>query len=216
LDVIPGRALRIESGGPALEAYLHLPAGEPPFPGVVVCHPHPAMGGDMDNNVVGAVVRAAIGAGVAALRFNFRGAGESEGQYTGGEEEPADVRAALAAMHAQPEIYPGRVGLAGYSFGAVMAFRVAAAGDELACLLGVSLPTPLGNLVGMHTSAPVLMTSGDRDQYSDASELTVLKVSLGERAELEVVPGADHFWQGHAARLIEITGGFLQRTLAQP
>jgi hypothetical protein len=216
VDVISGRALRVESDGPTLEAFLHLPEGEPPFPGVVVCHPHPAMGGDMDNNVVGAVVRAAFGAGVAALRFNFRGAGESEGEYSGGEEEPADVRAALAAMRAQPEIDPGRVGLAGYSFGAAMAFRVAAAGDELACLLGVSLPTPLGTLVGMRTSAPVLLTTGDRDQYSDVSELTLLKVSLGEGAALEVVPGADHFWQGYAARLIEITGGFLQRTLARP
>ncbi len=215
MDVIPGRALRIESDGPTLEAFLHMPEGEPPFPGVVICHPHPEMGGDMDNNVVGAVVRAAIGVGVAALRFNFRSVGESEGRYSGGEKEPDDARAALAFMRAQPEIDPGHVGLAGYSFGAVMAFRVAAAGDGLASLLGVSLPTPLGNLATMQVSEPVLMTSGDNDEYSHVDVLAEFKASLAERAELEVVPGADHFWQGYAARLIEITGGFLQRTLRE-
>ena len=214
--MISSRALLIKSEGPTLEAYLHLPAGDAPFPGIVVCHPHPAMGGDMDNNVVGAVVRAALDAGVAALRFNFRGAGESEGQYSEGEEEPADVRAALATLRKQPEIDPGQVGLAGYSFGAAMAFRTAAAGEGVACLLGVSLPTPLGGLVGMRISAPVLMTTGDRDSYSDVSELTVLKVALGDSAALEVVPGADHFWQGYAKPLIEITAGFLGQALAKP
>ena len=65
MDVIEGRAVRIESAGPALEALLHLPEGEPPFPGIVVCHPHPQYGGEMHNNVVGALVRASLSSGVA-------------------------------------------------------------------------------------------------------------------------------------------------------
>lgn len=213
MDVIPGRGLRIESDGPALEALLHLPEGATPFPGIVLCHPHPLYGGDMYNNVTGAIVRAATGVGVAALRFNFRGVGESEGRYAGGDGEQDDVRAALGSLRAQPEVDAERVALGGYSFGAVMAFRVAAAGGQLASLLGVSLPTPLGNLAGMHASAPVLMTSGDRDEYSEIGVLAEFKASLGEQAELVAVPGADHFWWGSADRLIEITGGFLQRTL---
>jgi alpha/beta superfamily hydrolase len=213
VDVIPGRALRIESDGPALEALLHLPEGEPPFPGVVLCHPHPLYGGDMYNNVTGTIVRAAMGAGVAALRFNFRGVGESEGSYAGGEGEQNDVRAALGSLRAQPELDPELVALGGYSFGAVMAFRIAAAGDQLAALLGVSLPTPLGNLALMRASEPILLTSGDRDEYSDVGVLADFKASLGEQAELVSVPGADHFWWGSADRLIEIVGGFLQRTL---
>ena len=213
MDVISGCALRIESNGPALEALLHLPEGEPPFPGIVLCHPHPLYGGDMYNNVTGAIVRAATGTGVAALRFNFRGVGESEGRYAGGEGEQDDVRAALGSLRAQPEVDSKRVALGGYSFGAVMAFRVAASGDELASLLGVSLPTPLGNLAGMHASEPILLTSGDRDEYSDVGVLAEFKASLGEQAELVSVPGADHFWWGSADRLIEIVGGFLRRTL---
>ena len=213
MDVIPGRPLRIESEGPALEALLHLPEGTPPFPGIVLCHPHPLYGGDMYNNVTGAIVRAAMGAGVAALRFNFRGVGGSEGRYTGGEGEQDDVRAALGSLRAQPQVDSERVSLGGYSFGAVMAFRVAAAGDRLASLLGVSLPTPLGNLAEMRASEPILMTSGDRDEYSDVGVLAGFKASLGEQAELVAVPGADHFWWGSADRLSEIVGGFLQRTL---
>lgn len=215
MDVIPGRALRIGSDGPELEALLHLPDGAPPFAGIVLCHPHPLYGGDMYNNVTGAIVRAAMGVGVAALQFNFRGVGESEGRYAGGEGEQDDVRAALGSLRAQPEVDPERVALGGYSFGAVMAFRVAAAGDQLTSLLGVSLPTPLGNLTGMRASEPILMTSGDRDEYSDVGVLAEFKASLGDQAELQVVPGADHFWWGSADRLIEITGGFLHRTLRQ-
>jgi alpha/beta superfamily hydrolase len=213
LDVITSRALRIEGDGPALEALLHLPDGAPPFPGIVLCHPHPLYGGDMYNNVTGAIVRAATGVGAAALRFNFRGVGESEGRYAGGEGEQDDVRAALGSLRAQPEVDPERVALGGYSFGAVMAFRVAAAGDQLASLLGVSLPTPLGSLAEMRASEPILLTSGDRDDYSDVGVLAEFKASLGEQAELVAVPGADHFWWGSADRLIEITGGFLRRTL---
>ena len=109
-SVIEGRALTHRERRAALEALLHLPDGEPPFPGVVICHPHPQFGGDMYNNVVGALVRAALGVGVAALRFNFRGVGESEGAYDDGNGEPDDVRAALDFMRSQPEIDPKRVG----------------------------------------------------------------------------------------------------------
>ena len=59
------------SGELSLEGVCHLPEGEGPFPGVVVCHPHPSYGGNMDSFVVIAVCRALCDAGIAGLRFNF-------------------------------------------------------------------------------------------------------------------------------------------------
>lgn len=66
-------------GGPLLEGVLHLPSGSGSFPAAVVCHPHPLMGGRMDNVIVVAVCRALAAWGWAALRFNFRGTGRKRG-----------------------------------------------------------------------------------------------------------------------------------------
>jgi hypothetical protein len=58
-----------------------------PMPGVVVCHPHPLYGGNMDSSVVLAVAFALVEHGFATLRFNFRGVGNSDGRHGKGDEE---------------------------------------------------------------------------------------------------------------------------------
>lgn len=66
--------------------------------GVVITHPHPLYGGDMHNPVVETIRRAYRMKGVATLRFNFRGTGESEGQHDNGVGEQDDVLAALSFL----------------------------------------------------------------------------------------------------------------------
>src|SRR6266540_978811 len=113
-------AVTFPSGELSLEGLLHLPE-QTPAPGIVVCHPHPMYGGDMHNNVVDAICDTAVAEGIAALRFNFRGAGASEGRYDNGVGEQDDVRAALTYLRGLPEVDSARVALAGYSFGAAVA-----------------------------------------------------------------------------------------------
>lgn len=213
MEVIAGRALRIESEGPSLEGLLHLPAGEPPFPGIVICHPHPQFGGEMHNNVVGALVRAASGAGIAALRFNFRGVGGSEGSYDGGNGEQDDARAALHALRSQPEIGPERAALGGYSFGATVTLNVASGRDDLSAVVAVSSPTVRGDKVDIHLKAPALFVTGDRDQYVDHDLLLEYRDQLGNDVTVEVLEGVDHFWWGSDGRLIETVGAFLRKHL---
>ncbi len=214
MDVIAGRDVAIPCGDITLEGLLHLPDGDPrsrmtgPFPGIVVCHPHPQYGGDMYNNVVGALVRAALDSGFAALRFNFRGVGESEGTHAGGQAEPDDVKAACAFLAKGPESISGRVALAGYSFGAAMAL-LASPDVSPAGLALVSLPTIAGELSPPDGAFPLLLVSGDRDEYSDTAVLARLAEAAGERARLEVMPGVDHFWLGSDSRLIETVATFL-------
>jgi len=212
VGVIPGRALRIESDGPTLEAMLHLPEGEPPFPGVVICHPHPQYGGDMYNNVVGALVRAVTGVGAAALRFNFRGVGASEGAYDAGAGETDDVLAALGALRSQPEVNADRVALAGYSFGAMVMLRAASDRDDLAAVVSVANPTQRGPKVEIHMLAPTLFVVGDRDQYCDGQLLLEYREQIGNDVTVEIVRGVDHFWVGSDDRLIDIVQRFLKRT----
>ena len=85
-----------------------------------MCHPHPLMGGNMDNPVVMWVCRALNAQGLATLRFNFRGVGNSQGVHTKGEKETADLKAALDLLGSMPGIDKKKTGLAGYSFGSGM------------------------------------------------------------------------------------------------
>ncbi|HEY5626269.1 MAG TPA: alpha/beta fold hydrolase [Dehalococcoidia bacterium] len=209
MDVIAGCDVTVRCGDITLEGLLHLPDGDGPFPGIVVCHPHPQYGGDMYNNVVGALVRAALNGGFAALRFNFRGVGESEGTHAAGQAEPDDVKAAFSFLDEQPEVDSGRVALAGYSFGAMMALLASPDVSPVGLAL-VSLPTVAGELSPPGGNFPLLLVSGDRDEYSDTATLAGLAEAAGDRATLEVIPGVDHFWWGSDDRLIETVSAFLR------
>ena len=213
MSIIPGTSASVKCGALKLEALLHLPDGTPPFPGVVICHPHPQYGGDMYNGVVGAIVQASLEAGVAALRFNFRGVGGSEGEHEGGKGEIEDVGAAVAHLKSLPEIDSSRVALAGYSFGAMMALRFADTHPDVAAVIAVSQPTMAGPRVKIHINPPVLIVAGDRDEYCDTNLLQQHRPQLGEDVELEIVPGVDHFWWGSFDRLQGIVSGFLSRRL---
>ncbi len=202
-------AVTFPSGELSLEGLLHLPE-QTPAPGIVVCHPHPMYGGDMHNNVVDAIRETAVANGIAALRFNFRGAGSSEGPYDNGIGERDDVRAALTYLRELPEVDAGRIALAGYSFGAAVALHAADGG--LSALIVVSLPTTMP-LNDIQIACPALFISGDKDEYSDASELTGFVRDLGPRAELKLLPGLGHFWFGVERDLQVIIAPFLKTHL---
>ena len=102
--------------GMTFEGIIALPDGEGPFPGVVMCHPHPLNGGNMDNNVVVAVTFGLADAGIASLRFNFRGVGNSQGEHSKGEKEYEETLVAMDFLGALPDVNDERIGLSGYSF----------------------------------------------------------------------------------------------------
>jgi alpha/beta superfamily hydrolase len=209
-------SVTIPGAGITLEGALHLPAGDGPFPAVVVCHPHPQYGGDMDSNVVMAVVGGTLAHGVAALRFNFRGVGGSGGRHDGGRGERDDVRAALAWLAARPDIDPARLGLAGYSFGAWMAAAVATEVPARALAL-VAMPLGRGPDYAAGLAAyphPLLLVAGDRDPFCDLEALRALAGRLPPSAETHIVPGADHFWWGREGELTAVVGPFIARALA--
>ena len=101
-----------------LEGEMWLPDPGDPVSGVVVTHPNSLRGGSMHNNTVVAICQGLQAAGIAWLRFNFRGVGQSEGAYTDGVEEVRDVQGALAFMGDEPRLQGAPLGLAGHSFGA--------------------------------------------------------------------------------------------------
>jgi alpha/beta superfamily hydrolase len=90
------RPVVFHAASAALEGRLSVPAGA--RAALVMCHPHPQYGGDMDNQVVTDLAAHAQHAGVATLRFNFRGTGGSTGSYANGVGEADDARAAVAVL----------------------------------------------------------------------------------------------------------------------
>src|SRR4029079_14186641 len=141
-----------EIAGPAgrLEALLEepVPAGtigrdgrvSPGHPGglraaVVFAHPLTSQGGTMHTKVVYQAAKALSRIGCAVLRFNFRGAGASEGAFTNGPGEMDDFRAGLDCMHAQYPDAPMWAG--GMSFGAFVALTVGADDPRVSTLIGI-------------------------------------------------------------------------------
>ena len=212
MELSAGLAVTFTVDGLALEGLLHLPAVTP-CPGVVVAHPHPQYGGDMHNNVVHALCRAANGVGAAALRFNFRGVGASEGSFDNGVGEQQDVAGALAYLRGLPEIDPARVALAGYSFGALVVLRYADGRDDVPAVVVVSNPSQRGTRVDLQLRSPALFVTGDRDEYCDSALLTENREQLGDDVTVVVHEGVDHFWWGSDDRLIETVSGFLREQL---
>jgi alpha/beta superfamily hydrolase len=96
MQYVDAEPVRFPSGALWLEGRLSIPAGA--TRAAVVCHPHPQYGGDMDNSVVVATAAALGRRGIATLRFNFRGVGQSEGSYGEGVAELGDARAAVERL----------------------------------------------------------------------------------------------------------------------
>jgi alpha/beta superfamily hydrolase len=188
--------------GPAgrLEAILMTPDDAPVAAGVV-CHAHPMQGGVMHFKVVFRAAKALQQAGVAALRFNFRGVGRSEGVHDQGRGEQDDVRSALAEMQRR---FPGLpLVLGGFSFGASMALRVACAERAVRAAFALGLP-----LLMMTDRAflercppPRLFVQGDRDQFGGGEVMRELVARVPEPRTLVVIPGADHFFTDHLDEL---------------
>jgi alpha/beta superfamily hydrolase len=176
------------SGNLRIEGMLEKSSGTQ---AVVITHPHPLYGGDMNNSVVLAVRKAYLRRGYSTLRFNFRGTGRSEGDYADGLGERLDVQAALAGL-------AGRgmtdIDLAGYSFGAWVNTGLSTGFQRI-----VMVSPPVA-FMDFGPEAPIprlhLIVTGGRDEIAPATAVARCRARWNPQAALEVIPGADHFYTG--------------------
>jgi alpha/beta superfamily hydrolase len=167
-------------------------------------HPHPLYGGSMQNNVVDAVILAAGRCGLATLRFNFRGVGESHGQFNGGVGEADDVGAALSFL--AQESGTDKFILAGYSFGAAVALSYCHGTDHRVKHLYLIAPPPdlLGESRSLEISETRKIILGENDLLASPADVSALLSDHGQRSLVEVIPQTDHFFTGKAAALIQM------------
>lgn len=176
--------------------------------GVVICHPHPLYGGDMDNSVVRALQEVFYDMGWMTLRFNFRGVGGSSGRYGEGVGEVADVCAAFSFLKAKGAL---RCYGAGYSFGTWVLLQslmgrtdVGRLDVPLSGLVLVSPPLEVMNFKSLRLpqGIPSLILAGSDDCFCSIRSLqTWLGADTPTDRSVVTIEDADHFY-GH--RLAEL------------
>lgn len=190
--------------GPAgvIEAYVELPKPEDDRRGVaVIGHPHPPDGGTMSNKVVTTIARALAELGIASLRFNFRGVGQSEGEYDEGRGETLDYLAVAQWLQAQrPQ---DALWLTGFSFGAWVALR---ASRQLPVQQMVCIAPPVGfrDFTGMPPPpCPWMVVQGEADDVVDPQKVFDWAAAAENPPTLVRMADAGHFFHG---RLVDLRG----------
>ncbi len=188
---------------------------------VLLCHPHPLYGGTLHNKVVYHAMKTFTSLGLPVLRFNFRGAGRSEGVHDAGQGEQQDVRAGLDWLAAA---YPLPIIAAGFSFGAHLALRVGCA-DARVCSL-VSLGTPIAAADRLYTydflrdcTKAKLFLSGTVDPFGPVDQVEAALADVPGK-QSSWIPDADHFFTGRLDQMQQVlrawTATLLPTLAAQP
>jgi len=187
----PDEISLLTADGEILGGDLRVPTGA--RAGAVICHPHPAFGGDRHNIVVDTLFEALSSAGVAALRVDFRRTGPRSA--TGeGIAERADVVAALHRLATEVDATVPLY-LVGYSFGADVALAVG--DDRHAGWVAVAPPFRFSGPAcpGQGDERPVLVVVPAHDQFAPPRWVARATRTWPDVAVTEV-PMADHLLAG--------------------
>lgn len=171
--------------------------------GVVVCHPHPLYGGNMYNNVVSAIEDGYAAQGFTTLIFNFRGVGDSKGDYDEGDGEVRDATAAYGVLreHLDDDAH---ITLAGYSFGAWVISRSAIDIDRFDSLFLVSFPCLIYKYDHLKSfSKEILIVGGTYDDIAPMDDLYELYKNLTTLDKHLKVINTTHFYAGKETELID-------------
>jgi len=188
-----------------IEGLLCIQEGEK---GVVVTHPHPLYGGTMYNQVVETLVEVYQNNAFSTLRFNFRGVAGSEGHYDEGKGEQEDVRSALQYMHERGK---RDVDLAGYSFGAWVNAKINDTHSLYDRIVMISPPVAFLDFSFLSFNPKIrLVVAGGKDNIAPADTITNVINTWNQKAHLEVIEGADHFYTGKIGSLKSTLSRFIR------
>ena len=185
----------------------------------LVCHPHPLFGGTLHNKVVFSAMKALNHFGFPTLRFNFRGAGLSQGKHDHGVGEVDDVRAAVNWLEQEFHL---PVILAGFSFGAAVGLQAACSDPQVKALIGLGLPVGPIDRRSFDFSflrdcaKPKLFVSGSEDVFGPRAQLQQTVASAADPKQLVWIEGADHFFAGRLIELRKTIEAWVQPIAAGP
>ncbi len=216
--------VRFPSGALQLAGVLAYPSDAEPSHAVLLCSPHPHFAGDMDNNVIRALARAAAQTAVS-LRFDYRGVGESEIDLPAGlsvfdywqevEERQAygdamaDVAAGAAALAHASGALP--LAVVGYSFGCATGMRFGLCDPRVWALVGVCPPLARVSFEFLaRAPKPALFVCSRHDFVFSAQKLESCRALAGPNLQAELLDAGDHFFRGDEALVCELAMAFLR------
>lgn len=168
---------------------------------VVSCHPHPLYQGTMHNKVISTISRSFNALGIEVIRFNYRGVGQSEGEYGHGEGEVEDALSVIDFI--RQEKPKQKIILAGFSFGGAVAYKAQSKRDNILSLLTIAPAVVNFPLKGFQEpSMPWCVIQGTDDEVVDPT--AVLSFSaLQSKAPCHIIKlnEVGHFFHG---KLIEL------------
>jgi hypothetical protein len=168
---------------------------------IVICHPHPLHGGTMHNKVVTILDRSMRELGLRTVRFNFRGVGQSDGEFDDGYGETDDLFAVAEWVR---RTRPGdTLWLGGFSFGSYIAAR-AAINLDVGQLITIAPPVHRFAFDTLHhPECPWLVVQGDEDELVSIDSVLAWVETLDPKPELVVMKGADHLFH---RRIMDLRG----------
>ena len=186
-------------------------------PGLVLCHPHPLMGGSMDDSRIVTLSKAAASAGINTLRFNFRGVGRSQGRFGQGIGEIQDILSAMNYLRNHTHTDPTRIALLGYSFGGSIALAAAMDAAPTA-LVTISAPFRVADLDPALVSdalrfvpCPTYIVHGREDRTINPVEAEAIYAKLQVKEKyLRLIKGANHFWSHRMDAIVPMIIAFLK------
>lgn len=185
--------------------------------GLVLCHPHPQMGGTMKAPLLGSITDHLVALDWDVLRFNFRGIGASQGESGIGRGEVKDAAAAVEWAVAEWSERPRAI--AGWSFGAAVAVKVASGREDLAACVAIApaVKAKPGITAGLPPPeevsllCPSLFIVGANDEVTPPQHAR--EWAEGAGIELLELPAANHLFWGRYEQLASTVGGFLEKTV---
>jgi alpha/beta superfamily hydrolase len=190
--------------GPAgpIECAVDVPEDGQALPAtIIICHPHPQHGGNMHNKVVTILERAMRELGLRTVRFNFRGVGQSEGEFDDGYGETDDLFAVAEwVRRTRPN---DALWLGGFSFGSYIATR-AALNLDVGQLITIAPPVDRYAFDSLHhPECPWLVVQGDEDEVVPIDAVLAWADGLQPSPDMVVMKGADHFFH---RRIMDLRG----------
>lgn len=184
-----------------------------PAAAALLCHPQPATS-SLDDSLLHAVAADLAAAGIVALRFNFRGVGQSEGQQTDGRLEPLDIAGAIEFLLGQAGVNPEKLCLIGHAFGAYMVLAYAAHDPRVGAVVAISPPmfriTPELGVFDL----PKLFVTGEHDEVAPRHKLEPWIARLPGPRELMVITRARHLLHGYEATAARAIARYVGRWAA--
>jgi alpha/beta superfamily hydrolase len=180
------------------------PSENETYPNLILAHPHPLMGGSMENKIILQLFRRAKARGWGCLRFNFRGVGRSSGVHDHGKGEIQDLLGLLDWLKLEKSWEFSQTILCGYSFGSWICARAAVRLENLAGLWMIAPPIKTVEFPDIsQLKAPKRVFAASDDEFVSLELLETWASKNSALEDMQIFRGSDHFFVGQTVKLVD-------------